>query len=118
MPKDRTITGFGPTASTQLSGSTSPPITGTWFSFGPIRGTNVGVTAVFSAASSGAGQVKLRGALSTNSTGAFVTVATRLSSQSGTNVLGGSSFIFTRWQFFSTSLSTGVTVTGYLAGLA
>jgi len=83
MSKHRTNIGFGPTVIT--STSTGTTWTGTWQQLGPFIPNRCAIQAKFSGSSNGQ-IVKLEGVLTTLST-SVVTIAQRLSSQKGTQIM-------------------------------
>lgn len=117
MTKTRTNTGFGPSYVT-LTGTTGTTVTSGWQHFGPFLGSNFTLQAVFSETSAGAGSVVAQGTLTTASTVGIVALATRLSSQSGTQVKSTEALIYGWVRFNSTLLASNETITAYFGALA
>lgn len=118
MPKDRVITGFGPTNLTVISTGAATKA-GTWVQFGPITGKNLGIMATFSATSAGQ-SVWLQGLMGTTASTNARNIAQRKSSQKTLFTMGTSSGVITHVRINSTKIKAvaGATCTVIVAAVS
>jgi hypothetical protein len=123
MGKDRTITGFGPTALTltHTPSTATASINSGWKKFGPFKANTIDMAMVFNAATSGT-MAKLEGALTTASTQTWLTLdshdgadATAVSRSTQVNILG---YLRLSSTAKGTSTAVAYSVTAYFSAVS